>query len=155
MRIELDCRQMADKQAVHAYLKQALSLPEYYGNNLDALFDILTEYEEPVELVLTVTPAAGADAGDGMATYDWHLENLGSRSCTFEALLLSYGDAPDFRRDTLAVVIDGAQLKPNGKNSASGSFTVAGDWGEGKLNFCALAQEERTGDLYDSNVVKY
>ena len=107
----------------------------------------------PVELVLTVTPAAGADAGDGMATYDWHLENLGSRSCTFEALLLSYGDAPDFRRDTLAVVIDGAQLKPNGKNSASGSFTVAGDWGEGKLNFCALAQEERTGDLYDSNVV--
>ena len=53
MRIELDCRQMADKQAVHAYLKQALSLPEYYGNNLDALFDILTEYEEPVELVLT------------------------------------------------------------------------------------------------------
>ena len=53
MRIELDCGQMTDKQAVHAYLKQALSLPEYYGNNLDALFDVLTELEEPVELVLT------------------------------------------------------------------------------------------------------
>jgi len=109
----------------------------------------------PVNLVLTVTPAEGADAGDGLATYDWRLENLGSQSCTFEALRLSYGDEPDFHRDTLTVVIDGVQLKPNGNNSASGSFTVSSDWGEGSLNFCALAVVERSGDLYDSNVVKY
>ena len=109
----------------------------------------------PVNLVLTVTPAKGADAGDGLVTYDWHLVNLGSQSCTFEALRLSYGDEPDFRRDTLTVVVDGVQLKPDGKSSASGSFTVASDWGEGSLNFCALAEVERSGDLYDSNVVKY
>ncbi len=109
--------------------------------------------DAPVNLMLTVTPARGADADDGLATYEWHLENLGSQSCTFEALLLSYGDAPDFRQDTLTVVIDGAQLKPDGKSSASGSFTVARDWGEGRLNFCALAVVERTGDLYNSNVV--
>ena len=108
-----------------------------------------------MELALTVTPADGAEDGDGTVTYDWRLENLGSQSYTFEALLLSYGDAPDFRRDTLTLVIDGAQLRPNGKSSASGSFTVASDWGEGQLNFCALAVVERTGDLYDSNVVKY
>ena len=70
----------------------------------------------------------------------------------FEALLLSYGDAPDFRRDTLAVVIDGAQLKPNGKNSASGSFTVAGDWGEGKLNFCAVGTSTTGEQTWLSNV---
>ena len=52
MRIELDCRQMTDRQAAHAYLKQKLSLPEYYGNNLDALFDLLTEREEETALVL-------------------------------------------------------------------------------------------------------
>ena len=52
MRIELDCRQMTDRQAAHAYLKQALSLPEYYGNNLDALFDLLTEREAETVLVL-------------------------------------------------------------------------------------------------------
>lgn len=108
-----------------------------------------------MNLVLTVTPAKGADAGDGLVTYDWHLVNLGSQSCTFEALRLSYGDEPDFRRDTLTVVVDGVQLKPDGKSSASGSFTVASDWGAGSLNFCALAEVERSGDLYDSNVVKY
>ena len=111
--------------------------------------------DAPVELALTVTPAGDADPGDGLVTYDWHLENLGSQSCRFEALRLSFGDEPDFRKDTLTVVIDGATLKPNGNSSASGSFTVAAGWGEGSLNFCALAEVERTGDLYDSNVVKY
>lgn len=52
MRMELDCRQMTDKQAAHAYLKQELSFPEYYGNNLDALFDVLTERSQQTELVL-------------------------------------------------------------------------------------------------------
>ena len=52
MRVELDCRKMTDKQAAHAYLKQELSFPEYYGNNLDALYDVLTELGEQTELVL-------------------------------------------------------------------------------------------------------
>ena len=34
--IVLDGRQMADRQGMHAELKEKLSLPEYYGNNLDA-----------------------------------------------------------------------------------------------------------------------
>ena len=52
MRIELDCRQMTDKQTAHAYLKQMLSLPDYYGKNLDALYDVLTERGEEMELVV-------------------------------------------------------------------------------------------------------
>jgi ribonuclease inhibitor len=34
---------MADRQGMHAELKEKLSLPEYYGNNLDALNDCLGE----------------------------------------------------------------------------------------------------------------
>ena len=106
-----------------------------------------------VDLALTVKPAGQAD-GD-VTTYSWRLTNLGSRACRFNALLLSYGDDPDFRQNTLTVVIDGVELKANGANTASGSFTVAPGWGEGKLNFCALAVVDRTGDRWNSNVVSY
>ena len=40
---QLDCQYMTDREQLHHYLKETLSLPEYYGNNLDALFDCLTE----------------------------------------------------------------------------------------------------------------
>lgn len=43
----LDCRRMVPRDRVHPYLKQALDLPGCYGNNLDALFDCLTEMGEP------------------------------------------------------------------------------------------------------------
>ena len=107
----------------------------------------------PVDLVLTVTPADDAEADADTRTYNWRLSNLGSRSCTFNVLLLSYGDAPDFRRDTLTMVIDNIEIKANKANTASGSFTVASGWGEGKLNFCALAVVEKTGEKWNSNVV--
>lgn len=44
----IDCSQMSSKENLHRYLKQILELPEHYGNNLDALFDCLTELSEPV-----------------------------------------------------------------------------------------------------------
>ena len=90
-----------------------------------------------------------------MITYNWTLSNMGSEACMFNALLLSYGDEPDFRQNTLTVVIDGVELKPNNANSASGSCTVASEWGEGKLNFSAMAVVEKTGDVWNSNVVSY
>ena len=64
MRVELDCRKMTDKQATHAYLKQALALPDYYGNNLDALYDLMTDREEETVLVLGYWRQLGALLGD-------------------------------------------------------------------------------------------
>ena len=109
----------------------------------------------PVNLALTVTPASQAEEGSDIVTYNWTLSNMGSETCMFNALLLSYGDEPDFRQNPLTVVIDGVELKPNNANSASGSFTVASEWGEGKLNFSAMAVVEKTGDVWNSNVVSY
>ncbi|MBR3630340.1 MAG: barstar family protein [Oscillospiraceae bacterium] len=40
---ELDGRQLSDKAEAHLYLQEMLAFPEYYGRNLDALFDVLTE----------------------------------------------------------------------------------------------------------------
>jgi ribonuclease inhibitor len=64
MRVELDCRKMTDRKAAHAYLKQALALPVYYGNNLDALYDLMTDREEETVLVLGYWRQLGALLGD-------------------------------------------------------------------------------------------
>ena len=39
------------KKEVHDYLMEALALPDYYGKNLDALYDCLTEMECEIELI--------------------------------------------------------------------------------------------------------
>lgn len=64
MRVELDCRKMTDRKAAHAYLKQELALPDYYGNNLDALYDLMTDREEETVLVLGYWRHLGALLGD-------------------------------------------------------------------------------------------
>ena len=50
MVVVLDGRKMTDKVTLHAYLKEECKFPEYYGNNLDALYDVLTDREEPLEI---------------------------------------------------------------------------------------------------------
>ena len=52
MTYELDGSVMTDRQAAHSHLKSALELPEHYGNNLDALYDILTERGGPAKIIL-------------------------------------------------------------------------------------------------------
>lgn len=52
---ELDGRALSDKEAAHGYLKELLRFPDYYGENLDALYDMLTEYTR--ETLLWVSSA--------------------------------------------------------------------------------------------------
>ncbi len=43
MKIELDFKDIKNKKMLHEYLKVQLGLPDYYGNNLDALHDCLED----------------------------------------------------------------------------------------------------------------
>ena len=52
MTVFLNGKEMCSRQALHDHLKQQLNLPDYYGRNLDALYDCLTERSEPTELLL-------------------------------------------------------------------------------------------------------
>ena len=46
MRIIINCENLFDREQAHEYLAQMLNFPEYYGRNLDALFDCLTELSD-------------------------------------------------------------------------------------------------------------
>ena len=52
MKIILDSGQLLEPEAAHAYLAEKLMLPDYYGGNLDALYDCLTEIGEDTQLIL-------------------------------------------------------------------------------------------------------
>ncbi len=53
--VVLDGRKMTDRETAHIYLKKKLALPEYYGKNLDSLFDCLCEMNN-VQIILTYLP---------------------------------------------------------------------------------------------------
>ena len=57
--ITLDGNILADIAQVHDYLKKLLEFPEYYGKNLDALFDRLTDLDN-VEITITAPEEDGA-----------------------------------------------------------------------------------------------
>lgn len=50
--ITLDGKEMPSRKATHLYLKQKFNFPEYYGENLDALWDLLTTVGSPTQIRL-------------------------------------------------------------------------------------------------------
>ena len=51
MEIYIDFLEIGDYEDFYAQLKEKLTLPEHFGNNLDALFDVITgELEMPLHL---------------------------------------------------------------------------------------------------------
>ena len=48
----LDAKKMLENERMHEYFAKKFDLPEYYGKNLDALFDCLCEINEPTLIKL-------------------------------------------------------------------------------------------------------
>ena len=57
--ITLDGNLLGDVAHIHDYLKEMLEFPEYYGKNLDALYDCLTDLSD-VEITITSPAEDGA-----------------------------------------------------------------------------------------------
>ena len=108
--------------------------------------------DSPVNLALTVN--AGETDDSGVTAYSWSLTNLGTEKATFTTLLLTFGEA-DFTKENMVMELGGVELKAGAGNSASGSFNVAASWGEGDMNFAAMAVSESDGALWLSNTVTY
>ena len=56
--VTLDCRGFVPRSELHRAFAEALSFPDHYGNNLDALHDCLAALSEETELTLLNWSAA-------------------------------------------------------------------------------------------------
>jgi ribonuclease inhibitor len=55
---ELDGTSMREREAAHTYLQEMLGFPDWYGKNLDALYDLLTEQTEDTMIFISDADAA-------------------------------------------------------------------------------------------------
>lgn len=51
-RVTLNGEKMPSKEAAHRYIKEKLKTPEYCGENLDALWDVLSTYDQRIKFRL-------------------------------------------------------------------------------------------------------
>lgn len=63
-RITINGKELSSPKAIHASLKTAMPFPEHYGENLDALYDALTEISEPVCIAVENSADAKAFLGE-------------------------------------------------------------------------------------------
>ena len=64
MRFVLDGGSVGSREVLHRTLAAGLRLPDWYGGNLDALHDCLTDITEPTELVIRGGAALETALGD-------------------------------------------------------------------------------------------
>ena len=77
----IDCNQIHSKDDLHRIFRESLSFPEWYGDNLDALYDCLCEISGKVRLLDWETAEArlgayGQKAKKVIATAALHNTNL-------------------------------------------------------------------------------
>jgi ribonuclease inhibitor len=63
-RLALNAMQMTTRERAHAHIKERFNLPDWYGNNLDALNDCLGEIGEPTHIIVRNTPVLEQSLGD-------------------------------------------------------------------------------------------
>ena len=61
---KINCSNINSRLSLHCTLSEALSFPGWYGNNLDALYDCLTDMAEPSRIVLEYWQQAEEALGD-------------------------------------------------------------------------------------------
>ena len=60
----IDLNGISTREELHALLRKELPLPEYYGDNLDAFYDVLTEQGEGWNLIFYNVATITSDITD-------------------------------------------------------------------------------------------
>lgn len=74
--VELDGRKMDSIQNTHTYLKESMELPEYYGENLDAMYDVLSDISENTFVFVLNSQQMRKSLGDYSARMEQVWEDL-------------------------------------------------------------------------------
>lgn len=74
--VELDGRKMDSIQNTHTYLKESMELPEYYGENLDAMYDVLSDISENTFVFVLNSQQMRESLGDYSARMEQVWEDL-------------------------------------------------------------------------------
>lgn len=64
MRVIIDGSYSKDKAELHEHLRKTLHFPDYYGANLDALYDLLCEYSDTLEILFIHGEALEENLGE-------------------------------------------------------------------------------------------
>ena len=93
-KLTLDCSQISTKIGLHLQLNELLDLPEYYGNNLDALADCLSDIHQDTCLVLEQPEALSDALGDYAERFFRLLEHCASENPFFHVEMTLEGASP-------------------------------------------------------------
>jgi len=64
MKLVLDGEKITDREDLHQQMEAVLDFPEWYGGNLDALYDCLTDLMEETDIHILHTSALKDTLGD-------------------------------------------------------------------------------------------
>ena len=92
MTFTIDLSKVKTREELHDLLQEELPLPEYYGRNLDALYDLLTEPTEPATLTIYAWDKLAETLGEKAAPLRRVLEDAGQENPALTVLLLSEDD---------------------------------------------------------------
>lgn len=73
MRIVLDGRNIENRDDFFAAISRQIPLPDYFGSNLDALFDILSEQEETVTIEIIFYQSLSKNLGTRFSSAFWRM----------------------------------------------------------------------------------
>ena len=91
MTFTLDLSGVKTKEELHDLLQKVLPLPDYYGRNLDALFDVLICISEPMEIRFQNTIVAENYIGDYLYSLFRLCEDLQAENHLFTFSIIDNG----------------------------------------------------------------
>jgi ribonuclease inhibitor len=63
-KIHIAAEQFTTEEEVHDFFQEQFNLPDYYGRNLDALYDVLSEVTEKTQIIISSGVADEANLGE-------------------------------------------------------------------------------------------